>query len=296
MWRTVVILLVVAAGLAVVLDPGRRALGWVRGEPFYRGRAASAWRRDLMQSDEAGGAETFNTLVAAKGEAVPVCSWMLRNSSATEARWKAVDVLGHIGKDGAAAGPDLVAALDDPDPLVRRVAIRAVAELAPDVPGAVPALAARFPDVEAIRAVAKFGRAGGEAVPALVKLFAHADPEVRWQSVRAIGKIGEPALAAVPELMRLTAEDPAWQVREHAAEALGDIGPAAIAGLPALVKALHDPNARVRRDAVRSLGQMGPAAKLALPEVRAANQDPDENVKTAAKRAARLIDPTGENK
>src|SRR5262249_15315376 len=42
-----VILILAIAGLAVRLDPDRRALGWVRAEPFYHGRAASAWRRDL---------------------------------------------------------------------------------------------------------------------------------------------------------------------------------------------------------------------------------------------------------
>jgi len=289
--RVAVVLLLAVAGLAIGLDPDRRALGWARGEPFFQGRAASAWRRELRQSDEAGAAEAFNTLVAGKAEAVPVCARVLRTAPEPEARWRAADALGKIGKDAAPAGPDLVVALSDDDPLVRRVAARAIGELAPDVPGAIPALVAMFPDVEAIRAVARFGPAGDEAVPALVALFRHDDPTVRWQAVRAVGKIGRPA--AVPELIQLTGSDPDPLVREHAAEAMGDIGPAAAAGVPALVKALHDPVARVRRDAVRSLGQIGPAATAALADVRAATEDPDPDVKAAATRAARLIDPAG---
>lgn len=291
-WGAVILLLAVA-GLAVAFDPDRRAVGWARGEPFYHGRAASAWRRDLQQPDAAGAGEAFNTLVAGKGEAVPVCTWVLRSAPEAEARWRAADALGKIGKDAAPAGPDLVAALGDSDPLVRQVAVRAVGDLAPDVPGAVPALTTLFPDIEAIRAVARFGPAGAEAVPALVALFRHDDSTVRWQAVRAVGKFGRPAVAAVPELIRLTGSDPDAIVREHAAEAMGDIGPAAAAGIPALVKAMHDPVARVRRDAVRSLGQMGPTAKGALADVRAATSDPDPDVKAAATRAARLIDPAG---
>ena len=286
--------LVLAAGaLAVGLDPARRVPGWARGEPFYQGRAASAWRRDLRRPDEAAAADAFTALAGGKAEAVPVCAWVLRTAPEPAARWRAADALGKIGRAAAGAGPDLVAALSDPDPLVRRVAARAIGELAPDVPGGVPALVRQFPDVEAIRAVARFGPHGAEAVGPLTGLFGHEDPTVRWQAVRAVGKIGPPAAAAVPELVRLTTSDPDPLVREHAAEALGDIGPAAAAGIPALVTALHDPVARVRRDAVRSLGQMGPAAKAALADVRAAAGDPDPDVKAAAARAARLIDPAG---
>jgi HEAT repeat protein len=289
-------LLLVAGGLAIGLDPDRRVQGWMRGEPFFQGRAASAWRRDLRAADEAAAAGAFNALAGGKGEAVPVCAWVLRTAPEPEARWRAADVLGKIGKDAAAAGPELVAALSDDDPLVRQVAARAVGELAPNVPGGVPALINLFPDIEAIRAVARFGPNGVQAVGPLVELFIHEDPTVRWQAVRAVGKIGPPAVPAVPELIRLTGADPDPLVREHAAEALGDIGPAAADCIPALVKALHDPVARVRRDAVRSLGQMGPAARGVLAEVLAAAQDPDPDVKTAAVRAARLIDPVNDPK
>lgn len=286
------VLLVIAVALALLADPDRRLLGRAYGEPFFQGRAASAWHRDLRSNDEARSAEVINTLVAGKGESVPVCAWVLRTAPEPESRWRAADALGKFGKDALPAGPELIAALDDADPIVRGVASRAVGEVLPDATKAVPALVKLFPDVDAIRAVSKYRKNGAVAVPHLIEMLKHDDSAVRWQSARTLGKIGEPAVPAVPELMRLTRNDPQPQVREHAAEAMGDIGPAAAAGIPALVAALRDPNARVRRDAVRALGDMGPAAKSVLTDVQTATQDPDADVKSAAQRAARLIDPS----
>jgi HEAT repeat protein len=291
-----VILLLVATGITIGLDPSRRVHGWVGGEPFFQGRSASAWSRELRTPDETRSADAIAVLAAGKGEAVPVCSWVLRSAKQPEARWRAADALRQMGKDAAAARSEIVAALSDSDPLVRGVAIRAIAELAPDAPDAVSALMALFPDVDSIRAVSRFGAAGGDAVPQLTELLRHEDPTVRWQAARTLGKIGVPALTAVPELARLTTSDPESLVREHAAEAMGDIGPAAAAGIPALVMALNDPNSRVRRDAVRALGQMGPAAKNVLAAVEDSKRDSDPNVKEAAMRASRLIDPAQNSK
>jgi len=286
-----ILAIVVVVAIAVVLDPDRRAPGWLTGEPFYQGRAASAWQRDLRQPESPRSADAFNALVAGKRDAVPVCAWVLRTAPEPESRWRAADALARMGKDATAAAPELVAALADDDPLVRGVAVRAVGELAPDVPGGVQALVRMLPDVEAMRAIARFGPAGSDAVPALVAALKHDDPTVRWQAARALGKIGAPSVQGVPEMARLTISDPEALVREHAAEALGDVGPAAAEGIPALVKALHDPVARVRRDAVRALGQMGSAAMGVLADVRALEQDLDADVRAAATRAIRLIDP-----
>lgn len=290
------VLLLVGVVAAAIFDPSRRLLGWANGEPFYQGRAASAWARDLREADSPQAAEALQTLTAGKGTAAPTCAWVLRHAPEPQARSRAGDALAKMGKEAASAKDDLVAALSDPDPLVRATAVRAIGELAPDVPGAVPALVNLFPDIEAIRAVAKFGPAGGEAVPALAALLTNENSTVRWQAIRTLGKIHEPSLPTLPDLMRLTLSDRDPLVREHAAEAIGDIGPAAAAGVPALVKALKDPVAKVRRDAVRSLGQIGPAARAALDDVRKATGDPDSNVQAAATRALRLIDPAAAEK
>lgn len=279
----------VLAGLAIAFDPAARVQGWVNGEPFFQGRAATAWRRDLRQPDDLAASTSTDALAAGKSDALPVCAWLVRHAPESQVRTRAVEALTKMGQAAAPAGGDLVAALADPDPLVRAGSARAIGALAPGVPGAVPALVSLFPDRDAIRAVAEFREAGAEAVPPLIKLTKHGDAAVRRQSVRTLGRIGRPALAALPELMTLTASDPDTGVREQSAEAFGDIGPAAAAGIPTLVLALHDENARVRRDAVRSLGKMGPEARDALGAVQALANDPDEDVKKAAKDAARKI-------
>jgi HEAT repeat protein len=295
----VVVVLALLAGsgaAAVLLDPAARVRGWAGGEPFFQGRAATAWRKDLRDPDEVRRTAAQKALADGKGEAVPVCAWLLKHAAEPEVRWRAADALNQMGKDAAAAGPDLVTALSDPDALVRDVAAQAVGKLAPDVPGAVPALVKLFPDKTAVRAVSNFKRAGAEAVPHLLPLLndPKLDVPTRRQVIRTLGKIGEPAKAAVPALIELTDKDPDAGIREQAAEALGDIGPGAAAeGIPALVRALKHPAAMVRRDAVRSLGQMGPAAKGVLADVKPLTADPDERVREAAARAVRQIDPEG---
>lgn len=287
-------LLAVAAVAAVAFDPAARVRGWVGGEPFYQGRAATAWRTDLGAGDEARAAAAQAALAAGGGDAAPVCARLLRTAPDAGVRVRAADALRQMKKAAAPAAADLVAGLDDPDPHVRDVCARAVGELAPDVPGGVAALVARFPDATAIRAVSNFKTAGAAAVPALTALAADpaGNPIPRRQAIRALGKIGEPAVGAVPVLIALAEAEPDPGLQEQAAEALGDIGPAAAAGVPVLAKLLDHPARLVRRDAARSLGQIGPAAAGAVGAVRrVAAADADPEVRTTAERAARLIDP-----
>jgi HEAT repeat protein len=293
-WIVAIIsILSVVAGIVAALDPAARVQGWVRGEPFFQDRSATSWHRELKTPDENIAAAATAALTNGKDKSIPVCVWLLKNAAEPQVRLRVGETLGKMGKEAASAGPDLVAAFNDNDPLVRALAIRVVGDLAPDVPGAVTGLIRLFPNVEAIRAVAKFKQAGAEAVPKLIELTRHEDQSVRRQTVRALGKIGVPALSSLPALIALIETDPVPGVREQSAEAIGEIGPVAAEGIPVLVKALKDSDAMVRRDAVRSLGQMGPTAKGALPDVRALTKDPDEKVRKAATEAARLIDPAG---
>jgi HEAT repeat protein len=283
-------LLIVVVVLFYLLDPDARLAGALRGDPWYRGRPATAWRNDLTSRDDNTRALAAEQL---KDEAaVPVLEALLKSGGPPEPRWVAADVLGKIGPPARSAGPALLAALNDPDPQVRTVAVQAIGKLAPDVPGAVPKLIELFPDVEAIRAAAQFKGAAAEAVPKLTELLTHQDAGVRWNASRALGKIGEPAKSAIPGIVgQLKDED--RLVREHAAEALGDIGPAAAAAVPDLVKALSDSEWKVRRDALGALGNMGPAAKAALPQVQALKKDPEAEVRAAAERAEQRITRQG---
>lgn len=293
--------MLLAAGLAAAywLDPSQRLESAVRGTPTFEGRSAAAWADDLNARDDVERSLAFERLRAGKAGAVPALAWVVKSSARPEARWHAADLLGQLGADARPAAGVLVAALGDADPTVQamarksltRLAPTATEELPPELGGVVAALVARFPEVEAIRAVSDYKRHAAVAVPQLAALLGHPDPAVRWNAARTLGKIGaasKPAAAAIVAQL----SDPVPLVREHAAEALGDIGPAVAETIPDLVKSLQDPEWKVRRDAVRALGQMGPAALSVLPKVQAMQADPEAEVREKAADAERKIDPS----
>lgn len=291
-WKWMILALAfLALVVAVRLDPSARVEGWLKDEPFFAGRSASAWTRDLTQPESNDRTHATEALADGGVDAVPVLTAIIRHSKDSEARWRAIDAIGRIGPNAKDAGPDVVEALADPDPLVSKVAAQTLEKLAPTVPEAPAALVAAFPRIEAIRAIARYGNAATLAVAPLTELTQHEDPVVRWNAIRALGKLGPLGLPALEQIIAAT-EDPNMEVREHAAEAIGDIGPSAAKGIPALVKTLGDSNARVRRDAVRALGHIGPAAKDVLPQVQALKKDPDPSVRAAATDAERKIDPS----
>jgi HEAT repeat protein len=282
------VLLLAAVGLFYLFDPDARLKGTLRGDPWYNGRPASAWHADLADPDATSRALTAEKL--RDPAAIPVLEQLLTTPGPAEPRWHAADVLGQIGPPARAASPALVAALKDADPTVRLVAVQSVSKLAPEVPGAVPALVELFPDVGAVRALAGFGPAAADAVPRLTALLDDPDPMVRRNACRTLGRVGAAAKSAVPTLTaRLTDPDP--PVREYAAKALGWIGPSAAPAIPDLVKLLEDPEPVAREGAVQALGDLGPAAKGELAKVQAMKADPDKRVQAAAGRAERLIDP-----
>jgi HEAT repeat protein len=88
-----------------------------------------------------------------------------------------------LGRIGAAAVPDLVRALGDPDPGVRLRAAEALARIGPDAK---------------------------EAVPELIRLLSdeREHVETRKAAAWALGQIGPPASGAVPELMRILQAPP----------------------------------------------------------------------------------------
>jgi HEAT repeat protein len=297
-WLLVALVLaVVAVAAFAMLDPDARLKGWVGGQPFFHGRAASAWGRELAAADDVASAAARKTLTDGKGEAVPVCQWLLEHSTEAVVRARSADALKQMGPDAKPAGASLLKAADDPDPVVKGVALQALEGLAPELPAdAMAKIEARLPETESFRILAKFGPAAAPASAKVKGYITHADSAVRFQAVRALGKIGPTSIPYVPEFIVLLEKDGSDKVREIAAEVIGMLGPAAARAhpdaIPALGKALADPAWNVRRDAVRSLGQMGALAKSQLEAVKARQKDDDERVRGAVAKAVRQIEGT----
>ena len=278
-------------------EPTRTIQGWVRGEPFFEGRSASAWEERFASREPEVQARTPEKLEAGKAEAVPVLVRIL-SSADPSIRWKAANVLAKIGPGAHDAAPALVKCFDDSDPFVRKVAAEALGEIKDPRPEILAAMIGKLGADErdlVIRPLSKFGSAAEPATSALIAIVQNnsLSARTRWEAIRTLGKIGSGARAATPALIAAL-KDKDDDVREHAAESLGDIG--AVAAVPNLIATLDDHSPQVRRDAVRSLGQLGPAAKPAIAAIEKLLGDKEEIVRDAAKIALRRIDPDGHGK
>ena len=90
--------------------------------------------------------------------------------------WTEQEAAAHaLGRIGAAAVPELVKALESPDPVIREKAVGVLGRMGPDAEA---------------------------AVPALVKLLEDPDEGVRKATARTLGQIGPAAKEAVPSLMQ----------------------------------------------------------------------------------------------
>jgi len=221
---------------------------------------------------------------AALGAAIPA---LARNLGAPDVRTRltAIDALetitGHggertvaqeLGKQPAAeAARALTRALYDRDRYVRWAAARTLGKMAPldDVEngkqveqGAVGGLARLLSDpdpdlrLRVAWALERFGKAAGDAVPALAVAASRGDEEARIGATNAIQVIGGHADEAVPALAAGLASDNV-RLRRASAEALGKYGAQARAARPALQQAMRDPDAEVRRLAAEAIVKIG---------------------------------------
>lgn len=299
MRRVLLVLAALAALFAIAwFEPTGIARGFLRREPFFDGRPASAWASRLRDVSEQQIVESRRKLKAGGAAAVPVLASIVETRSTNwgtaTVRVTAADLLGELGPAAADAIPALINALSDTDATVRSRAAEALGAVGPGNPQVVGALTAQLKTADArsaARGLARCGAAALTATDALIALLDNADPDIRWNAERTLGKIR--ATAAIPRLVSLL-NDPDDQVREHAAEALGDIGPEAASTVPALIASLKDKYVKVRRDAARSLGQIGSGAQAAIPALQAlVKDDSEEIVRQAAAAAIQRIAPSG---
>ena len=148
-----------------------------------------------------------------------------------------------------AVGPLLETLRDAPDPAVQAFAALTLAQCGRAA--AVPALIAALADPEkVVRTAASRALAGigPEAVPALIGALGDRSWVVRYRAAEALGGIRDPRVApALAELL----EDEKDHVRYMAAKGLG--GVPAMAAVDALLRRLDDENPFVRRMAAQAL-------------------------------------------
>jgi HEAT repeat protein len=221
-----------------------------------------------------------------------------------------------LGSVGAEDLPQVIRALQSPDPLTRIGAADDLLSLADTVANdgmrqaagpapatrredakaiarrASPALAQALGDADALvrlhvaAALARFEPTQPKAAAALREGLRDRDARVRKTAAEGLGRAGIAARPAVPALL-VSVQDTDASVRRAAIEALGAIGSDAGDAVPALMKALGDPAARC--PAAEALGRIGARARPSMAALAEALSDPDERVRWAAARSMALI-------
>lgn len=176
------------------------------------------------------------------------------------------------GKTEETAGL-VVAALNDPEIVVREQALIAVAELGDAASSAVDVIADQLSDDSAkvrIAAIESLGRIGSVAKPsfqAIVDLAEDSDTKVRVAVAKNIRKIDDEAERVLPILIKAVGDEKK-DVRQMAAHELGEMEEAAASAVPALLEMLRkDDDSDAARQALREINTAGDDAVPLLLEI-----------------------------
>jgi len=185
--------------------------------------------------------------------------------------WLAARVLGAIGPDAADAIPTLQKILDreteriDSDLSLISACGLAIVQLGgeadPIVSKIAELLTISTPELRftTARALARFGRKGGKAVPAMIKLLDDKEDVIRQQAIITLQAFGPAAKDAVPAIgMKLS--DPDFDVRRNAVALLKALGPIAVETAPQLSEQLKEQDEALRREVLEAIIAMGPQA------------------------------------
>ncbi len=183
----------------------------------------------------------------------------LTNAPNIFARHQAVIALGYIGDGADRAVPLLVESLNDPDPLLQRIALDSLWEIGPKAGGAVPVLEQKL-----AREPNSFRRLWTAAI--LFRI------EKRPENLKVLTD-------------SLQESHPRGE-REDAATFIGLLGPDAWAAVPALIAALPTNDANLDQEIVTALRQIGVPTSNYLPKLKKqlVSDDPQTRL-----RAARMV-------
>lgn len=186
----------------------------------------------------------------------------------------------------------LAEALSDREQQIRELAALALAEFGPDARYALPELIQALQDESpvvrrrAIRAIGVIGAvAVDDALPALIAATEDSEESVVLHAISTLGDLGPLAMAAVPALVSALWTGDSRR-RAIAGVALWRIGPEVVGSL---VQSLTHPSPDVRGSVAHLLGRFGDAASAAVPALRCLLSDADEVVRREAREALAAI-------
>jgi HEAT repeat protein len=259
--------------------------------------------------------------------ATPYVTAALRTGTEAEKRGAATFLIGRVTLNDDATLEALIEVLSAGDDVLRHSALQAVEKL-PDeqLQRAMTTLVELAKNnkeesayrVRAVRAIAKLGATGSDAVPDLLQLARDdSAPELQRSAFDAIAKVATPEASEAfflevlknnsqKDLRRLAARrlvqeamspqsvvgliaafgDAEADVRNAASESLVAIGRPA---MPLLIQALEDPKVQIRRHVVVTLGKLNTLAVDAVPALQQRLQDADPQVRALATASLRLV-------
>src|SRR3954470_2706792 len=130
-----------AIGLVLVIlllafwwDARGAVRAWLRGEAYYAGRPSHVWAQMLVSPDPLTQKRVLEALAQGGDEAVGVLGDLLRDER-PEVRWTAAEVASKLGAHARPLMQPLSHLVEDPDPHVRQIAVRALGQLVNSLPG-----------------------------------------------------------------------------------------------------------------------------------------------------------------
>ena len=172
-----------------------------------------------------------------KAALLPELIRSVQSSNSTE-RNNALVALQYYSSQKETVVPLIVNALQDPAPVVRMMAVRALDKIDPQ------------------------NSANSKSVSVLVGCLSAPDGYFRGatsEAARILGELHRDPDVAIPALIRALQSDDGY-LRYNAAAALGKFGSQAKAAVPALTKALQDSDAQVRRQAAAAINRINSGA------------------------------------
>ncbi len=207
----------------------------------------------------------------------------------------------------ASAGPRVLANLDDlllhsPSATMQAKAAYAIGVIAhqnpgaPELPGAVPALAFAAESEDnnirlfGIQGLAAIGRAASNGVPLLVRATKDEGSGVRMCAADALGRIGL-ATPQTVDALKQSMSDESGDVRLTSVRAFYAIGQPVSNTIPVLVQLTKDKSVGVRCGAVETLGHVGTNSPEAIAALKSALHDPSEEfVQPLARKALKAAE------